>query len=60
MQKIKDYRKDFGLTQEQFSKLFNPPIPVDTIKKWDSGQRKAPDWVEGLIIEKLERVKKVN
>lgn len=58
--KIKDYRKAAGLTQEQFSNLFNPPIPIDTIKKWDSGQRKPSDWVEGLIIEKLERVKKVN
>lgn len=56
---IKDHRKAAGLTQEQFSKLFTPPIPLDTIKKWDSGQRTPPDWVEGLIIEKLKQIKRV-
>lgn len=55
---IKDYRKSFGLTQKQFSELFSPPIPIDTIKKWDSGKMKPADWVEGLIIEKLERMQK--
>lgn len=54
---IKDYRKKLGLTQKQFSELFSPPIPIDTIKKWDSGKMHPPDWVEGLIIEKLERLK---
>lgn len=55
---IKEYRQKFGLTQEQFSELFTPPIPINTIKKWDSGKMKPPDWVEGLIIEKLERMQK--
>lgn len=54
---IKDYRKKLGLTQKQFSELFSPPIPIDTIKKWDSGKMHPPDWVEGLIVEKLERLK---
>lgn len=54
---IKDYRKSLGLTQKQFSELFNPPIPIDTIKKWDSGKMQPPEWVEGLIIEKIERIK---
>lgn len=55
---IKEYRKKLGLTQEQFSEIFTPPIPISTIKKWDSGKMKPPDWVEGLIIEKLERMQK--
>ena len=55
---IKKYRLDAGLTQKQFSELFNPPIPIDTIKKWDSGKMQPPDWVAGLIIEKLEKMKK--
>lgn len=55
---IKDYRESLGLTQKQFSELFNPPIPIDTIKKWDSGKMSPPDWVEGLIIEKLKQTKK--
>lgn len=52
---IKEYRKAAGLTQKQFSELFE--IPIDTVKKWDSGQRKPPDWVERLIIKELERMK---
>lgn len=55
--KIKEYREAAGLTQKQFSELFNPPIPIDTIKKWDSGKMKTPDWVEGLIVEKLKHIK---
>lgn len=56
-QKIKERRLALGLTQAQFSELFNPPIPIDTIKKWDAGIMQPADWVESLIIEKLERVK---
>ncbi len=58
---IKEYRQAAGLTQKQFSDLFNPPIPIDTIKNWDCGRKQPPDWVEGLIIEKLKKmeVKKV-
>lgn len=55
--KIKEYREALGLTQKQFSELFNPPIPINTIKKWDSGQKYPTSWVEGLIIEKLENLK---
>ncbi len=53
---IKECREAAGLTQSQFSKLFNPPIPIDTIKSWDCGRQSPPDWVKGLIIEKLERI----
>lgn len=52
---IKEKRISAGITQKQFSELFNPPIPIDTIKKWDSGKMNPPEWVEGLIIEKMER-----
>ena len=57
--KIKEYRKALGLTQKQLSELFTPPIPLDTIKKWDSGQKYPKDWVEGLIVEKMEEIKMV-
>lgn len=56
---IKEYRLAAGLTQKQFSELFDPPIPIDTIKKWDSGKMQPPEWAEGLIIEKLEGIKMV-
>jgi DNA-binding transcriptional regulator YiaG len=54
--RITEYRKRAGLTQKQFCELFNPAIPLDTVKNWDCGRKTPPDWVEGLIIEKLERI----
>lgn len=50
---IKEYRQAAGLTQEEFSKLFD--IPLDTVKNWDSGRRRPKDWAEKLIIKELER-----
>lgn len=52
---IKECRQLVGLTQKQFSDLFE--IPIDVVKSWDSGRRKPPKWVEKLIIEKLEQLK---
>ena len=52
---FKECRKSAGLTQEEFSKIFE--IPLDTIKNWDSGRRKPPMWAEKLIIKELERMK---
>lgn len=52
---IKDVRKSVGLTQKQFSALFE--IPIDVVKSWDSGRRKPPEWAEKLIIEKLNSIK---
>lgn len=57
---IREHRKSAGLTQEQLSKLFNPQIPIDTIKNWDSGRRKPPEWAEKLIIEKIKGYQKGN
>lgn len=51
---IKEARKAAGLTQKQFSELFDPPIPLDTVKNWDSGKAYPPAWSESLIIEKLK------
>lgn len=53
---MKEIRKEVGLTQKQFSELFNPPIPIDTIKNWDCGRKKPPEWVKGMIIEKLNAI----
>lgn len=56
MKTIKDYRKKIGLAQQQFADLFG--ISIDTVKAWDSGRRKPPEWAEKLIIEKLEKLRK--
>lgn len=52
---IKEARKNAGLTQKEFSEIFE--IPIDVVKSWDSGRRKPPAWAEKLIIEKLNRIK---
>lgn len=52
---IKECRKAAGLTQKQFSEIFE--IPIDVVKSWDSGRRKPPEWAEKLIIKELERIK---
>lgn len=52
--RIKEYRQAAGLSQKQFSELFE--IPIDVVKSWDSGRRKPPGWAEKLIIEKLEQI----
>lgn len=57
MMAIKEARKAAGLTQKQFSELFDPPIPLDTVKNWDSGKAYPPAWAEGLILEKLNSLK---
>lgn len=56
MKKISEYREDVGLTQKEFSKLFE--IPIDVVKSWDSCRRQPPKWAEKLIIEKLEQMKR--
>ena len=50
---IKALRLSAGLTQKQFSELFDPPIPIDTIKSWDCGRRKPLPWQHSLIVEHL-------
>ena len=52
---IKEHRQAAGLTQQQFAELFD--IPIDTVKAWDSGRRKPPEWAEKLIIKDLGRMK---
>ena len=50
---LKEHRQAAGLTQKQFSELFE--IPIDVVKSWDSGRRTPPEWVQKLIIEKLTK-----
>lgn len=51
---IKELRIAAGLTQRQFSDLFE--IPIDVVRSWDCGRRKPPVWVEKLLVEKLEQM----
>ena len=45
--KIKAVRKEFGLTQKQFSEALN--IPIGTLRKWEQGKRDCPQYVVELI-----------
>lgn len=54
--RIKSARLAAGLTQSEMSKRFE--IPLDTIKKWDSGAYNPPEWAAKLLLEKLQEVKK--
>ena len=53
---IKKARLAAGLTQSEMSKRFE--IPLDTIKKWDSGAANPPVWAAKLLLEKLQEAKK--
>jgi transcriptional regulator with XRE-family HTH domain len=52
MNKIKTERIRHGLTQGQLSNLTG--IPARTIQNWENGVRKCPDYVEKMVLEKLD------
>ncbi len=56
MNKLKEARIRSGLTQQQMADQFE--IPKRTIENWEAGSRKPPVYVEKLIIEKLESLRK--
>ena len=56
MNKLKEARSRSGLTQQQMADQFE--IPKRTIENWEAGSRKPPVYVEKLIIEKLESLRK--
>lgn len=53
---IREARLAAGLTQAEMSRKFE--IPSRTIEHWEAGTRKPPVYVEKLIIEKLNSMKK--
>lgn len=54
--KIREARESTNLSRAEMSRIFK--IPIRTLEDWESGRRKAPEWAELLIIEKLETLKK--
>lgn len=53
---IKEAREAAGLSRAEMSRVFE--IPVRTLENWDAGKNTPPPYVEKLIIEKLEAIKK--
>lgn len=53
---IKDARKAAGLTQQGMSDLIG--IPRRTIQDWECGKHAPAEWVEHLVVERLNRIAK--
>ena len=50
---IKDLRASIGMTQKELSEYFG--IPDKTIKNWEQGTRKAPEYLIKLIEYKIKK-----
>lgn len=57
MNKIKEARIAAGLSQKRMAEMMG--IPRRTIENWESGVNTPPKYVERLVVQELERVKKI-
>lgn len=60
MNKIKEMREKLGWSRAKFCREFG--IPIRTVEDWDNESISSypKNWVEKLILEKLERIQKEN
>lgn len=60
MNKIKEIREKLGWSRAKFCREFG--IPIRTVEDWDNENISSypKNWVEKLILEKLERIQKEN
>lgn len=52
---VKAARKSAGLTQAKMNQLMK--VPMRTIQSWEAGDRIPPEYVQILVLEKLEQIK---
>ena len=52
-ERIKETRMKYGLTQKRVSDLTG--VPKRSIENWESGQRRCPDYVTGMIVNILDQ-----
>lgn len=50
--KIKTKRLEMGLSRAELARRFN--MPIRTLEDYESGKRKPAEWVEALILEKMD------
>ena len=50
--KIKTKRLEMGLSRAELARQFN--MPIRTLEDYESGKRKPAEWVEALILEKMD------
>lgn len=53
---IKEAREAKGISRVELSRRLG--IPKRTLENWDAGSRRPPEWVERLIVEKIENMDK--
>lgn len=54
MNKLKQIRLEKNMTQHEFSEFIG--VPFRSIQNWETGQRKCPEYVEKLLIDKLTQI----
>ena len=54
MKTIKSERIRHGLTQQKVAEITG--VPLRTIQNWEGGQRKCPEYVERMVLDKLNRM----
>lgn len=52
---VKATRKAAGLTQAKMNQLMK--VPMRTIQSWEAGDRIPPEYVQILVLEKLDQIK---
>ena len=57
MNRIKEARIAAGLSQRRMAEMMG--IPRRTIENWESGVNTPPEYVERLVVQELERLKKI-
>lgn len=52
---VKKARKEANLTQAKMNQIMK--VPLRTIQSWEAGDREPPEYVQILVLEKLEQLK---
>ncbi len=53
-EQLKYYRTQLGISQNSLSEKTG--IPKRNIENWEEGKNKCPDWVQNMVIEKIQRL----
>lgn len=54
---VKKARKEASLTQAKMNQIMK--VPLRTIQSWEAGDREPPEYVQILVLEKLEQLKQL-
>ena len=54
MSKIKEAREARGWSRSELARRLEAPLR--TLEDWEAGRRTPPEWIEKIIVEKIERM----